>query len=266
MGHLNVECLGLDGGFFPSKELVHGIGHRVFRFALYPGIERFGANPASGYGLAIPAGGRALTWRIIGNEKGRAAEWIWSRIPAMETRPDWGNFSALINEFDGCIRAVVIYNQFIPTNSIDMHIAAVDGGRWLTRPFLSAAFRYPFIELGLRRVTARVAADNHRIIRFIEHLGFVREGRARLGYSETVDCLIYGMLKRECRYIVETQGPDAARSNRDHCGAVAGQRTKPDAERRTEPDQSDRTGRLAHVLDNRLQSGRDSAIRARHPT
>lgn len=141
-------------------------------------------------------------FRIIWNEKGRAAEWIWSRIPGIKERVDWGRFSSLIHQKNGDICAVVIYNNWNPETAIEMHVAAAAGEQWLTRPFLAAAFGYPFIQLGVRRVTACIAGDNAPVKRFIEHLGFKHEGTARKGWNaEGVDCLIYGMLKSECRFI-----------------------------------------------------------------
>lgn len=84
---------------------------------------------------------------------------------------------------------------------MDISIAAIAGKSWLTRAFLRAAFGNPFLVWNMRRITLQIAADNARSIRFAEHLGFVREGCVRDGYAEGVDTLIYGMLKRECRFI-----------------------------------------------------------------
>ena len=86
-----------------------------------------------------------------------------------------------------------------------MSIAAVEG-RWLIRPFLAAAFRIPFLEWEMRRVGASVAANNAKSMRFVEHLGFVQEGRIREGVGPNVDLLIYGMLKSECRYLEPKYG------------------------------------------------------------
>jgi RimJ/RimL family protein N-acetyltransferase len=106
-------------------------------------------------------------------------------------------------ERGGCITAVVVYNNFIPTNSIDMHVAAVDGGRWLTRPFLAAVFRYPFEQLGVRRVTARIGANNLKARNFLVSLGFTHEGTIRQGWEADTDLLIFGLLKNECKFLGE---------------------------------------------------------------
>ncbi len=140
-----------------------------------------------------------MGWRIIGGQKERALEWAKANHP--ETYPEHEKFTALISEFDGDIRGVVFYTDWYPANSIDMHIAAVEGKRWLTSPFLAAAFGYPFLQLNLRRVTGRIAASNGRANSFVERLGFVREGLVRQGWHTGDDLVIWGMLKSECRFL-----------------------------------------------------------------
>lgn len=132
-------------------------------------------------------------------------------------------------------QAVVLYNNWNPGNSIEVHLAAVPGKRWLTRPFLSAAFRYPFLELGVRRMTALIAADNEPSLRWTRHIGFVQEGIAREAWAEGVDIVIFGMLRSECKYLSgpppeiwsachrKTFGPNSARSTSHHCGTITGQ-------------------------------------------
>lgn len=140
-----------------------------------------------------------MTWRIIGDDRFRALAWAKERFPA--TYPEHEKFTALISEFDGDIRGVVFYTDFQPTNSIDLHIAAVAGRKWLTWPFLRAAFGYPFEQLALRRVTGRIAASNHRANSFVERLGFQREGLVRQGWHTGDDLVIWGMLRSECRFL-----------------------------------------------------------------
>lgn len=134
---------------------------------------------------------------IVLDDRERFGEWAKARIPYVTT---WGEgYQAIGLERDAEPVAAVIYNW--PTvHDIAMHVAAVPGRRWLTREFLRSCFAYPFIQLGLRRVTGYVPAKNLEARRFDEHLGFRYEGILREALADD-DVLIYGMLRRECRFI-----------------------------------------------------------------
>lgn len=136
--------------------------------------------------------------RIIGNDRQRGLAWAVPRLDAGSGH--WEGASCLILEKDGDITAVAVYNHWYPKKSVEISIASV-GGRWLTRPFLTAVFSTPFIEWEMRRVSSSIAEDNTKSIRFCEHLGFRREGCLRQAAPNGQDLLLYGMLKSECRYI-----------------------------------------------------------------
>lgn len=144
-----------------------------------------------------------MPYQIIGNQRQRGLEWAIPRLDAGVGH--WDGASCLILEKGGSITAVAVYNHWYPKNSVEISIAAI-GGRWLTRPFLSAVFRTPFIEWEMRRVGSSIAADNHRSIRFCEHLGFQREGCIRQGSPNGQDLLLYGLLKSECRFLGKEYG------------------------------------------------------------
>ena len=133
--------------------------------------------------------------RVILNERDRCAEWARQRIPHV---PSWGEWCEAIGlEEDGELLAVVVYNLYSSAD-IAMHIAAVPGRRWMTREFLRVAFRYPFVQLGCRRVSGYVPASNADAQRFDEHLGFQREGLMRHALPDD-DIIVYGMLREEAR-------------------------------------------------------------------
>lgn len=100
---------------------------------------------------------------------------------------------------DGEIVGGVVYSMFTG-NGIMMNVAS-SNRRWLTRTFLRAAFAYPFRQLGCTRVSGLVRVDNVDAQRFDEHLGFVREGLIREGDDDGTDLIMYGMLRRECRWL-----------------------------------------------------------------
>lgn len=137
--------------------------------------------------------------RIIGNQRMRAAEWANMRFGTGLGEDD--KFTALILEKDLEIQAVVYYTDWAPGNSIDVHLAAIPGRRWLTRPFLSAAFRYPFLELGVRRMGATIAANNADSLRWTKHCGFIQEGVKRKAGQNGIDLIIFGLLREECRFL-----------------------------------------------------------------
>lgn len=123
-------------------------------------------------------------------------QWAARKMKYVQT---WGDFQAigLIDETQ--ILAVVIYNEFYG-NGCAIHIAAVPGKRWMTRELLRAAFEYPFVQLGYKRLTGYVPAKNFAAQRLDEHLGFKREGLLR-EFLYDDDVIVYGLLKRECRFL-----------------------------------------------------------------
>lgn len=99
----------------------------------------------------------------------------------------------------GEIVAVVMYTQPDLDEDIAMHLVVKPGARWCTSEFVSAAFRYPFTQLVVRRVSAAAPAENKPFQRMLEALGFVREGIKRK-LSGGRDFIMFGMLREECRY------------------------------------------------------------------
>lgn len=161
-----------------------------------------------------------MAFSVVPNEPKVAMAWAALRWPGTPQDHDWGPHNTIHLERDGCITAVVVYNSYIRATSIDMHVAASVTGRWLTRPFLAATFKYPFEQLGVRRVTARIGANNLKAKHFLESLGFLHEGTIRKGWEPDIDLLIYGLLKEECRFLGhayngKTVSTGRARSRRD---------------------------------------------------
>jgi RimJ/RimL family protein N-acetyltransferase len=162
-------------------------------------------------------------------------EWAIPRLNAGVGH--WDGASCLILEKDGDITAVAVYNHWYPGTSVEISIASLPGRQWLTRPFLSAVFRTPFLEWNMRRVGSSIAATNLKSIRFCEHLGFVREGCIRQGAPDRSDLLIYGMLKSECRFLgelsVKTASTGRARPYADYRGTNGVEPIDGDCERGT---------------------------------
>lgn len=80
-------------------------------------------------------------------------------------------------------------------------LCASESRRWLSRDFLGHFFGYPFVQLGVRRVTAIVDKRNKHARQFTERLGWRLEGVVREALDGR-DACIYGMLRRECKWVI----------------------------------------------------------------
>jgi len=138
--------------------------------------------------------------RVISGQNRRAADWA-RPVLGFNGFLEGENFSSLILERRLEIIAVSLYSNFSPNSSIDLTVAAAVGKRWMTRDFLRASFYYPFVQLGVRRVGALVAANNTDSLRLTRHAGFTEEGTAREAWADGVDIVCFGMLKKECRFL-----------------------------------------------------------------
>lgn len=139
-----------------------------------------------------------MTNKVLCGNDAAVAEWVANRIPHMET--GFADYAALgIYACDELI-AGVVYHE-CRGNDIQMSTAS-DDVRWLSRSVLAAVFAYPFEQLQCDRVTAftpKMAATTRR---FLLGLGFAEEGNIRRGFRND-DCIVYGMLREECRWLKE---------------------------------------------------------------
>ena len=123
------------------------------------------------------------------------ARWVQEKIGCEAFQ----NYAAIGWEEDGRLIAGVVYHDYLPKQkAITASIAGE--GRWATKRSLNGFFRYPFMQLQVNRITVCVRADNPRALDMDRRLGFVEEGRLRLGYGDA-DMIVFGMLKHECRWL-----------------------------------------------------------------
>lgn len=137
--------------------------------------------------------------RIVWDQPERIMRFVADRTGEESYGQD---YTALGLERDGELVAGVLFTNYTRA-AILMHVASDGSRHWMTPAFLSASFRYPFVQLGCRRVTGLVRLDNERAQHFDEHLGFRREGVLREGATDGCDLVLYGMLKSECRFLQE---------------------------------------------------------------
>lgn len=129
------------------------------------------------------------------------SEWV----SIMLGKRNWGYKTAIgIQKNDFLIAGVVYNNQMLDCKgkpfNIEMSIASVDKS-WCNRHNLGVLFRYPFIQLGVKRVQATTAKRNKSVRQFLDRLGFTLEGIGRQAWPEGGDCAVYSMLKPECKWI-----------------------------------------------------------------
>jgi RimJ/RimL family protein N-acetyltransferase len=134
---------------------------------------------------------------IYGHDR-EIAEWVGNQLDCNFEQ----NSVAIGMALKGAIIAGVVYHSYRPKYNIEMSIAAITP-KWATRKTLKALFAYPFMQLGLPRVTAVVSAKDKSVQRFDERLGFKREGLMRDAHPDG-DAVIYGLLRKDCKYIEDS--------------------------------------------------------------
>lgn len=126
------------------------------------------------------------------------ARWIVNRIPHMQGQ-ELGPCTAFHVKDDAGERilgAVAFYDYRPNFRSIEW-VAAADTAKWLTPRIINDIMRYPFEQLGCRRITAFISETNHRSREFQERFGFKREGRLRRFINAREDMLVYGLLRSD---------------------------------------------------------------------
>lgn len=137
-----------------------------------------------------------MATRLIYGQEETLLPWAQERI-GVEFRRDAYTIGL---ERDGELVATVVFDNFTK-HDLCMHIASDGTKRWMNKELLVSAFSYPFVQLGVERVTGLVPADNDDALRFDEHLGFVREGYHPKAGPDGKDLISLGLLKEACRFI-----------------------------------------------------------------
>lgn len=126
---------------------------------------------------------------VIFGEDERVGRWVQDQLGGGDIA---GPYVALgVENAEGELIFGIIFFNHHPGRDIEVAMAATD-----IRPAMPASFRriaeYPFITLGLPRLTAFVHIDNHRVRRFAEGIGCKFEGIKR-----ATDEIMYGLLPSE---------------------------------------------------------------------
>lgn len=104
----------------------------------------------------------------------------------------WGNGET--------IRAVAVYERW-SGNDCCVHLVSDRRPGWMSRHFLAAGFKFPFVQGRVRRITGLVPASNVDALRLNTHMGYRVEGRLRCGADDGGDLIVMGMLREECRFL-----------------------------------------------------------------
>lgn len=98
------------------------------------------------------------------------ARWAGDRVGIV----DFGPCVAIGIAHAGEIVAAAIYNQYAHPN---IHITfATSSPRWASPGAVKAIFRYPFVQLKCKRITALTGFRNDSAKSFLRRLGFREEG------------------------------------------------------------------------------------------
>jgi hypothetical protein len=139
---------------------------------------------------------------LITDQDERLLRWACERLDGNYSRAQCKWVAGLV---DGGVSWVAVYSHF---SSRNCQIAlATDGGkRWASRTTFRAILRIPFVNWGLERVTFIVGAKNDASLRMMRKqgrfsIGAKEEGCMREMIDGTEDGIVFGLLKRECRWI-----------------------------------------------------------------
>lgn len=133
---------------------------------------------------------------VVYGKDAEIAAWVAARAPHAEN--GFEKYVAIGIEEGGEIIAGCVYNDY-RGHAIHVSIAS-STPRWASRRTLRALFGYPFLQLNVKRLTAYTGKSMTQVREFLEELGFVYEGTLRDGFADD-DCVVYGMLRHECRWI-----------------------------------------------------------------
>lgn len=151
------------------------------------------ASPVSGYAPSSRT--------LVLDDHARVADWVAQRVGC--SVHTWAGYVGIGLEQNGDLIAGVVIEGYNGVNAY-IHVAGV-GRQWLNRAMLFTVFDYAFHQLGLRRLTGIVAADNVDALRFDQHLGFEVEAVMRDAVPSG-DAYILVMRPETCRYLRRSHG------------------------------------------------------------
>lgn len=133
---------------------------------------------------------------LLAGESRFVAEWVARSTPFVEAFRE--PYEAIGIVKDDQLIGGLVFTDYDGTN-VCLSIAGHTG--WITREVLRECFTYAFESLDCRRVTCQIHKFNKESRRLCERVGFKQEGTLRQFFPDGAHCILYGMLKKECRWI-----------------------------------------------------------------
>lgn len=84
--------------------------------------------------------------------------------------------------------------------SVQVHLVAEPGAKWMTKFYLGFCFQYAFNQLRVRKLLGYVGEKNLTAQRFDEHIGFHLETSIPDAHPDGT-LLIYSMTRAQCRWL-----------------------------------------------------------------
>lgn len=133
---------------------------------------------------------------LLFDQKDRVGAWVAQQV-GQDT--GWGGFYALGVEMGGEVVAGVVFNNYNAVNAT-AHIAIAKPCK-AAREMIRHAFRYAFVECGLKRLTGMVPVSEPKTIAFDQHLGFEPEFIMKSAAFDGGDLQVLVMWPDKCRWL-----------------------------------------------------------------
>ncbi len=101
--------------------------------------------------------------------------------------------------------AVAIYNNYRYSADIEVSFVAATP-RWATQGNIRAMLAYPFVQLGVKRLSAITTKKNKRCRKLLTGLGFKLEGVHPFAGENQATAISYGLYSEPAKKWVENNG------------------------------------------------------------
>ena len=102
------------------------------------------------------------------------------------------------------IMAVAIYNNYRYSADIEVSFVAATP-RWATQGNIRAMLAYPFVQLGVKRLSAITTKKNKRCRKLLTGLGFKQEGVHPFAGENQATAITYGLYSEPAKKWVEVE-------------------------------------------------------------
>ena len=91
----------------------------------------------------------------------------------------------------------VVYHNYIENACIEISVGTKTPKVFTSRQLMYEVFSYPFLQLKVKTLVAKIAETNEESIKFTEKFGYSYAGYIRYGCNETAGAIIYDLTKEE---------------------------------------------------------------------